>query len=155
MSELKTQFNKLIEQQRKLQVEFQKTAQALFKETTKEFFDKNPNVTAIIWTQYAPYFNDGDECVFSVHPASFTNANDAGNVRWGEYDGEEEDVWVYDTDYGSTDGAEECLNTDMADEFSDMIQTAEMEDVMEAMFGNHVKVIATRDGFEVDGYDHD
>jgi hypothetical protein len=27
--------------------------------------------------------------------------------------------------------------------------------VMEAMFGDHVRVIATRDGFDVNDYDHD
>ena len=50
MSDLQTAFDKLLDEQRELQIKFQKTAQALFKETTKEFFDKNSNVTAIVWT---------------------------------------------------------------------------------------------------------
>jgi hypothetical protein len=36
-----------------------------------------------------------------------------------------------------------------------MIQSSEFEDVMLAMFDNHSKVIATRDGFDVEEYDHD
>jgi hypothetical protein len=39
--------------------------------------------------------------------------------------------------------------------FSGIIQSSEMEGVMEAMFGNHVRVVATRDGFDVEEYDHD
>lgn len=157
MSDLQTAFDKLLNEQRELQKKFQTTAQALFKETTKEFFDKNPNVTAIVWTQYTPYFNDGDECTFGVNDATFTNAPDPENVRWGEYEGDEETA---------TDGSEifawegwgdapKGLNVEMCKAFGRMIGSSEMEDVMKAMFGDHVKVVATREGFDVDDYDHD
>jgi hypothetical protein len=43
----------------------------------------------------------------------------------------------------------------MCNAFSRMICSSEMEDVMKAMFGDHVKVVATREGFDVDDYDHD
>lgn len=157
MSDLQSAFDKLIAEQRELQAKFQKTAQALFKETTKEFFDKNPNVTAIVWTQYTPYFNDGDTCVFSVNEPTFTNAPDPHNVRWGEYDGDEETA-ADGSEIFAWEGWGECpqnLNRSMCDAFSRMIQSSEMEDVMEAMFGDHVKVVATREGFDVDDYDHD
>lgn len=37
------------------------------KSSFKEVFEENPNLYMICWTQYAPYFNDGEPCVFSVH----------------------------------------------------------------------------------------
>lgn len=37
----------------------------------KEFMEQNPEVRAFAWRQYAPSFNDGDPCVFSVHNPSF------------------------------------------------------------------------------------
>lgn len=157
MSDLQTTFDKLINEQRELQKKFQTTAQALFKETTKEFFDKNPNVTAIVWTQYTPYFNDGDTCEFGVNDATFTNAPDPENVRWGEYDGDEE-VAADGSEIFAWEGWGEAphgLNTEMCKAFDRMIRSSEMEDVMEAMFGDHVKVVATREGFDVDDYDHD
>ena len=155
MTTLQQKFDELIEKQRALQKEFQTTAQALFKETTKEFFEQNPLVKSIVWTQYTPYFNDGDTCEFSVGCATFTNATDAENMRWGEYDGEQEDVWTYGGDcYGNDDVPAE-MNSQLCDSFDSMIQSSEMEDVMEAMFGNHVQVVATRDGFEVNDHDHD
>ena len=157
MSDLQSAFDKLLDEQRALQKKFQTTAQALFKETTKEFFDKNKNVTAIVWTQYTPYFNDGDTCEFNVNDATFTNAPDPESVTWGEYDGNEE-VAADGSEIFTWGGWGECpngLNKSMCEAFSKMIQSSEMEDVMKAMFGDHVKVIATPEGFDVDDYEHD
>lgn len=170
MSKLQTAFDQLLADQSELQRKFQTQAQALFKEITKEFFDKNPGVTGVVWTQYTPYFNDGDTCEFRVNDATFTNApiDELNEVRWGEYEGEAENVWACenvghvlnsDREYyqntkniilaaGGVD-AESCVLFDKA------ITSGEMESVMQAMFGDHVKVIATRDGFEVDEYEHD
>jgi hypothetical protein len=39
------------------------------KEAFVEFFDKHPEAKEILWTQYTPYFNDGDACTFSKHSA--------------------------------------------------------------------------------------
>ena len=157
MSDLQTAFDKLLNEQRELQKKFQTTAQALFKETTKEFFDKNPNVTGIVWTQYTPYFNDGDTCEFGVNDATFTNAPDPENIRWGEYEGDEETA-ADGSEIFTWEGWGEAprdLDQGMCNAFSRMICSSEMEDVMKAMFGDHVKVVATREGFDVDDYDHD
>ena len=51
MNELKQKYDKLIADQRELQRKFQEQAQALFKETTTEFFSLNPGINAVIWTQ--------------------------------------------------------------------------------------------------------
>jgi hypothetical protein len=157
MSNLQTAFDNLISEQRELQKKFQETAQKLFMETTKEFFNLNPKCTGIIWTQYTPYFNDGDTCEFNVHEPSFTNAPDPESVKWGEYDGDEEtaadgsEIFVYDG-WGSFP---DMFDQTSCDSFSNMIQSSEMEDVMKAMFGDHVRVVATREGFDVTEYDHD
>ena len=168
MSALQTAFDQLLNDQAELKRKFQEQAQSLFKDITKEFFEKNPGVTGVVWTQYTPYFNDGDTCTFGVNSPTFTNAPDTENVRWGEYDGDVEGVWACenigyvlnsDRDYyketkdmilaaGGVD-ADSCIMFDKA------ITSGEMEDVMQAMFGDHVKVIATRDGFDVQEYDHD
>ena len=156
MATLQDKFDELVEKQRALQKEFQTTAQALFKETTKEFFEQNPLVNSIVWTQYTPYFNDGDTCEFSVGSATYTNAIDGDSIRWGEYDGDEENIWVYGDDcYGEPVPVPEEMNTELCDSFDRMLQSSEMEAVMKAMFDDHVKVIATRDGFDVQDFDHD
>ena len=169
-NELQTEFDKLLSDQKELQRQFQERAQELFKNITKQFFDKNPGITGVVWTQYTPYFNDGDTCEFRVNDATFTNApiDELNEVRWGEYEGETEGVWACenvqwavqsDHDYykevkemiamGAPIDAMSCKL------FSDAICSREMESVMLAMFGDHAKVIATREGFSVDEYSHD
>ena len=170
MSALQTAFDQLLSDQAELQRKFQTQAQALFKDITKEFFEKNPGITGVVWTQYTPYFNDGDTCEFRVNDATFTNApvGELCDVRWGEYDGDVEGVWACenigyvlnsDRDYyketkdmilasGGVDVASCVL-------FNKAIGSSEMESVMQAMFGDHVQVTATRDGFDVNDYDHD
>lgn len=170
MSKLQSAFEQLISDQADLKRKFQEQAQGLFKEITKEFFEKNPGITGVVWTQYTPYFNDGDTCVFSVGDLTFTNApsDELSDIRWGDYEGDTEGVWAADNvgyvlesdrEYyqdtknailaaGGVDAAACAL-------FSKAVGSSEMEDVMQAMFGDHVKVIATREGFDVEDYDHD
>lgn len=168
--ELNNAFEQLISDQAELQRKFQEQAQGLFKQITKEFFDKNPGINAVIWTQYTPYFNDGDTCEFRVNDPTFTNADgdDLDDVRWGEYDGENEEVWACeslsyvlnsDRDYYKDTAAKILAKGGVDAEscalFEKAICSSEMESVMLAMFGDHVRVVATRSGFDVSDYDHD
>jgi hypothetical protein len=170
MSKLQSAFDQLISDQAELQRKFQTQAQSLFKEITKEFFEKNPGITGVVWTQYTPYFNDGDTCEFRVNEATFTNApaEELSDVRWGDYEGETEGVWACDNVGYVLESDREYykktadiiraaggVDTESCKLFNQAISSSEMEDVMQAMFGDHVKVIATRDGFDVDEYDHD
>lgn len=58
----------------------------------KQFFDACPEVEAITWTQYTPYFNDGESCEFSVHDKYFILVGDEdpddyeGSVTYNEKD---------------------------------------------------------------------
>src|SRR5277367_5033535 len=42
----------------------EETAKGLFTEMSTELFNENPTLMAFGWTQYTPYFNDGDVCTF-------------------------------------------------------------------------------------------
>jgi len=42
-------------------------AKEMFSEITKELFEKHPRLISFGWKQYTPYFDDGDECIFSAH----------------------------------------------------------------------------------------
>lgn len=168
MTTLQEKFDQLLSEQAELKRKFQEQAQEMFKGVTKEFFEKNPGVTAVVWTQYTPYFNDGETCVFRVNDPTFTNAPDPENCRWGEYDGDEDGVWATDNiSYVLTSGREYYAETrdailasggvdiDSCEAFHRMINSSEMEDIFLAMFGDHVQVVATREGFEVTDYEHD
>jgi hypothetical protein len=47
--------------------EMRKDGKEALKEAFSEFFTLHPLAKAIVWTQYTPYFNDGDACTFSVN----------------------------------------------------------------------------------------
>jgi len=170
MSKLQSTFEQLISDQAELHRKFQEQAQALFKEITKEFFDKNPGITGVVWTQYTPYFNDGDTCEFRVGDPTFTNApiDELSSISYGEYDGDTEGVWAAenisyvltsDRDWYKEDAAliraSGGVDVESCDLFNKAVCSGEMEDIMKAMFGDHAKVIATRDGFEVEEFDHE
>lgn len=85
----------------------------------------------------------------------FTNAEDEDieDCRWEDYEGDKEDIFVlseYDDEIGG-----EGWNKNSIDEISAIIQSNEMENVFHVMFGNHARVVATIDGFDVEVLDHD
>lgn len=55
----------------KMQNEFQEKMRKLFTDMTEQFFVETPKIKAVVWDQYTPYFNDGEECTFSVHDVYF------------------------------------------------------------------------------------
>lgn len=118
------------------------------KELFKELFDKHPQLASVTWRQYTPYFNDGDPCYFRVgeFEADFDDE---------EYDEEEdEDEEVVEED-ATEEVVEEPIDYDAINEAVADLESSLPEDVLEYVFGDHVKITATRDGFEITEYEHD
>lgn len=93
----------------------------------KELLAKRDDVQEVSWTQYTPYFNDGDECVFGVNEL------------------------VVDGDYQS-EYRPDPKNKDLVELFSRLKSST---DTMKAVFGDHCKVTITRDEVRVETYDHE
>lgn len=128
--------------------------QEKFKAVTKSFFEAAPHVQAVVWSQYTPYFNDGEECVFSVNTPIFVTKNfDPDDLQDPyEYEDDEEygseSFWSnYSLEKSDFPEAKTCFN------FAKIIQSE--EDLMEAVFGNHVAVYLTKDRVIVEEYGHD
>lgn len=135
----------------KLKKDMEKNAIAVVSSRFKEIFETFPEVKAIGWTQYAPYFNDGDACVFSVHEICFKlNELEEKSDEDEDYD-EDSDFYRYpesDIPYGDKTPvglAEKELNN-FADSFENVFQEA---------FGEHSLVVCTREGFDIREYAHD
>jgi len=109
---------------------------------------KFDEVEKVKWTQYTPYFNDGEPCVFSVGDI-YVRSN-----KSTEEEGEEDEGFEYISSYnkkvpdGFSAEAWAALN-----ELSDALSG--MHDVLEEAFGDHVQVFVTREGIEVEEYEHD
>ena len=143
--------------------EFSRKAKAALKEVFQDFFAKHPEVQQVRWTQYAPYFNDGDECTFSVNEPRFFAREapaDADEVDLLGMIERATDPWYFSRGYSKTPTREKTSDEERliedAEGLSDLVTDSDMADAMEEIFGNHVQVTALRDGeFEVEDYDHD
>ncbi len=132
----------------KIQIEidnFNKKKQDLINELKPEFSNLFKNVfetypiDAFKFTQYTPYFNDGDECIFNV--------NECYNVK---LNGEEEFTDKYDDKIYNKDSWKQCFK-----EINSILQSIP-EDFMKEMFDNHVEITINKNGYiKVEEYEHD
>lgn len=110
-------------------------ARNLFMASVNEMFEKYPTLNNISWPQYTPYFNDGDECIFSVHSYG-ANVNGAGSELNDDQEVEPDLVPAH----------KELEN----------LLDAVPGDLMKDIFGDHNEVTIHRTGkIEKERYDHD
>lgn len=154
MKELK----RLIKDFEDAQKAFQKQAKKAFTDSMKEFFVENPEIKVIKWKQFSPYFNDGDECTFSVGMPVFSNAPNPDDIQHSDYVGEdtedgEDPIWTHGEDcYGDVEAPPiKRLHTAM-DEFETIQQSDAFQELAETMFGNHVEIVITPAGIKVEDY---
>jgi len=135
-------------------------------------------ILEVRWSQYTPYFNDGDACIFSVHEAHvklaprFNVEEDAGDYENGyiglyemfEYIEKapiraalsasyEERQRFYDDSNKRFE-----LNGQSTAEIYAALQALNFdrfETVAKLNFGDHAEVTATTEGFTVESYEHD
>jgi hypothetical protein len=147
----------------KVQANFHKLA-------VEVIFNKYPEIKCFGWTQYTPYFNDGEPCYFRANTSyPHINGYESG------YDGATQDTWgYYGTDedegainvkyhanqtlgYGDTkrdnpDYRPECVEMEKA--VKDFLNLFDEEDY-ESMFDDGYAVCIRRSGAETTEIDHD
>jgi hypothetical protein len=183
--------NSVIERIKAELAAFEEKKQAFVAELRKEFpsmftelFVQAPKLKSVGWTQYTPYFNDGDTCEFSAHTSDLA-INGAS-----EYDDDAEDseISVRPTQYITLRTEDEVrINKELAEktkytwyakagigdsglspnpnydadahrvssEISEVLESIP-DDFLRDLFGDHVKVTIHSNGtIEVDDYSHD
>ncbi len=123
-----------------VQARFQERSKTLFWGCVGEIFAAYPGVKSFCWTQYAPYFNDGDPCVFSIHSEGFVNGWD----RYGDSDDIEDDTDDKVDPDEEWDAKYNAVNAGLY-RFIESID----DDVLIDMFGDDVKVKIFSDGRKV------
>lgn len=149
----------------KLNEDFKESIKTIF----ESFFAANPEVYAFAWTQYTPYFNDGEPCEFGVNEIyaykdtdavrEAINDNDTA-LYYGEVNESEDDEDVVNTRDRTYDShAKKMVPVKLVQyeqNTADLIRALnDFNDEFEYAFGDHVGVIVTRDGIDVQDYDHD
>lgn len=129
-------------QMKEYRKKMEEEGKSFFIEVLKPMFEKYPELKSLSWSQYTPYFNDGDACVFRSN-ASYPSIQFSIDEELEDYD---EESWYSDDDKSPE---AECYRSAVSilDSFDD-------EDY-EMLFGDHVKVIVTREGIETEEYEHD
>ena len=75
----------ILEKARELKAQLQEQLKSEMTKIFPAFWEQNPDIKSIVWTQYAPYFNDGDPCIFSVREVAFTNIEDINLIQGNPY----------------------------------------------------------------------
>ncbi len=153
---------------------------ANFHKMAKKLFNEYPELTSFGWTQYTPYFNDGEACQFNSHHTDpFINGFDSyssshGDV-WGYFDNGQdgdEPINIYGEDYKYYNrkriygdlpggGRGEIDNPNYNPRFGEIDEAVKSflnvfdESDYEDLFGDHVSVIVTADWIETQEIEHD
>lgn len=149
-------------------------ARAAFEEKVKdglntafsEFFAKYPEFSSIEWEQYTDYFNDGEECTFSVHEKTYTPNEEmfpriderrgfrepSAYERSSKYYTEE--VAFYDAFPDSVKARFNALENAWED-FKATLDSIP-EELYQDVFGDHKRIVVTAEGITVEDFsDHD
>lgn len=160
---------KLKAKMKAVQVEIAALAKSSGDEIIQELFAPlwETGVLGASWTQYTPYFNDGDSCEFSVcadeMPVQWPGLPDldgyessAGHIRYY--------LSTDETRYSAQDTKQRYLDLGMTlekvvavEKITDAISAVlnDNEELLFAAYGDHVEITVTPNGVTVDEYEHD
>lgn len=148
MSKKKT-LAELRKQRDEVMGEFRERGKELVLEQLEAFFKSNEQISAVGWDQWAPYFNDGEPCTFSVHDM-YVLVGDPKKYPISEGDGyfesaaesvseSAQDGEGWHGPYGSFSSAEIKAARKQLHEMIDD------EELLRFAFGDDCRVIVTRD----------
>jgi DNA repair exonuclease SbcCD ATPase subunit len=181
IKQIKSKLNDIHKQIEKLEKQAEKESSKLISKGFKEIFKKHPELESFSWTQYTPYFNDGDECVFSAHTDYLTmnNAEQEESVyelrqfldtlhnpkkeiarlqkRIEEYKKEKYSYSYLEDEIKRIESGsiEETRNKLAILEDISQILSSIDDDTYKSIFGDHVRVTVTKDGWSTETYEHE
>jgi len=147
MSELDEQFAEIERTKQKYEAAVKAIGREGVQKLLAPLFERYQNVDAVKWTQYTPYFNDGEPCEFDAN-------GDYAEVRFKAEDG---DVLTKESQEQDFESDWENREKPARYEAIKAIRTALKINnaVMLAAFGDHVEVTVDRAGVTVDEYEHE
>jgi len=140
-----------------------------------------PGVAAVGWNQYTPYFNDGEPCEFSIGSVAVRLDPEYFNLSDEDVEEfEDDEAWgfpddgAWATDYGLFSYIDKNLSysSGLYDDANRRFEingvstlpikealkvwnAGAFESVALENFGDHALVVATKDGFDVEFFEHE
>ncbi len=133
---------KMIQEYEDLKKEFNLKIQGELEKQLRIIMSEMPEELSVSWTQYTPYFNDGDTCEFNA------NTYDMCPQVNGEELWDEEEGVIPDT----------TITFKQAFHIAEVIQKIVEQipdDMLLDAYGDHAEVSISKKGVEVSEYDHD
>lgn len=159
-----TTLSQMAEKVKKLNDELKASFSDALKAEAEVLFAKWPKLQQFSWTQYTPYFNDGEPCEFRIHTDVHkytygeTEFSEYGDVQSSEYcdEGRKKGEW---NRILTNEGKSEFKNIEEAEELEEDIgefisNLSPLENTVKACL-DEGEVIVSRDGVTVEDYDHD
>ena len=176
---LKNKIEKTQNEIEKLRTQLNKDGEKLFQVSCKEIFNKH-DFKSFAWTQYTPHRNDGDECTFHAHTDSIyidgeEDEEDYYNLENFIKDLKQKDKSIkkleeelksskQDWEINSKKERIKQLNSanledvekryEFLKDVIDLLETID-SDTFQEMFGDHAKVVVSKNNVEVESYEHD
>ncbi len=157
LKELKESQKKISE----IKKEIVEKSSSLIEDFSKNVFLKYPKLESFGWTQYTPYFNDGDTCVFSANTdylmingeyAEESNWYSETNViNWGNYDR------VNKTYVGRVEEPNKNYNKELfeaCEEIRNFLCNFDNDFYM-SKYGDHASITVTPLGVNIEECEHD
>jgi hypothetical protein len=151
--------NELIKQIENLKKQLEVIVRQELEDAITSFVRKHASIVhAVTWTQYTPWFNDGEACEFSLGEVylRFVGAEDDDNylpdqseIDWLIQRGE--DPKKIESKQALANNIE--LHSDFDSILSYLNNTPEY--LLNDLFGDHVQVIVNKDGIKTESYEHD
>jgi len=148
---LKSVTKKAAEAQKAMKRELQTS----FNDAAQSFFDKAPEGTTITWTQYTPYFNDGDPCTFRTGDSELRFKpleGDDKELAEEEY-GDEDNPAAYC--HGEVDQTKDLPDDLKADAKALTSFISRQGDLMLTLYGDHKMIQLRKGGANITDYEHD
>jgi hypothetical protein len=144
-----------------LKKEIKDMSSELFDDFRDYIFNKYPQIESFGWTQYTPYFNDGESCVFYAN-TDYIKINEEyvddsdwfspiNIVKIGNWNRE---LRVYE---GREEEPNPNYNKNLVDasyEIGDFLGNFD-NDFYLSKFGDHAEITMTKNGIDISDYDHD
>lgn len=170
VKETEDDFLTIKDEMKRLRDEARKKVKNFFIKGMNKIFDTYPEVKNVSWTQYTPYFNDGEECVFRAHTEYFyvNGADSYGDTIWGYHDDDFEgepvlksDELDYDWHTNAGTGKREKVykhpesrSLKIHNAIKGFLEQLDDDDY-KTMFGDHAMVVVSKDKVTVEEYEHD
>ncbi len=132
--------------------ELMRKTKVLFDVALVELFAKYPALESFSWTQYTPYFNDGDSCEFSAN-VDYPKVNDVYTDDMKDIH-KENTTWTNNGRVNTPNPDYNPAKAEMVNEVIEILSTVD-ESFLEEIYGDHVEVIVSRNGTEIERYEHD